>query len=85
MGMIFTHGITDDTRTFSMWLIRSIVQLDHGIQHSPLYGFQSIPYIRKSPGSDHAHGIIDIKLLHGLFQIPLMDLVKNIVFHGFSS
>ena len=29
MWMIFTHCITDNTRTFTMWLVRSIIQLDH--------------------------------------------------------
>ena len=30
VGMIFTHGITYDTCTFSMWFIRSVIQFDHG-------------------------------------------------------
>ena len=38
MGVIFTHGIADDTRTLTMGLIGSVVQLDHGVQHSSLYG-----------------------------------------------
>ena len=25
MWMVFTHGITDNTRTFSVWLVRSII------------------------------------------------------------
>ena len=31
MRMIFTHRITDDTGTFSVRLIRTVVQLDHGV------------------------------------------------------
>ena len=31
MWMIFTHCITDDTGTFTMWLIRTIVQFHHGM------------------------------------------------------
>ena len=27
--VIFTHGIANDTRAFSVWLIRPVVQLDH--------------------------------------------------------
>ena len=37
MRMIFTHGIADDTCAFSVRLIRSVVQLDHGVKHSALY------------------------------------------------
>ena len=31
MGMIFTHSITDDTGTLSVWLVRTIVQFNHRI------------------------------------------------------
>ncbi len=37
MGVIFTHGITYDTGTFSVGLIGTVVQLDHGIQDASLY------------------------------------------------
>ena len=35
--MVFTHRIPDNTRTFTMWLVRTIIQLYHGIQDTPLY------------------------------------------------
>ena len=79
--MIFTHGIADDTGTFTVRFIRAVIQLDHGIQNSSLHRFQSVSYIRKSTGRDNAHGIVDIRLFHGLLQIHLMDFIKNIVFH----
>ena len=81
MGMIFTHRITDDTGTLSVRLVRSVVQFDHGIQNTSLNRFQSIPHIRKGPRSDDAHGIVDIRLLHGFFEVYVMDFIKNIVFH----
>ena len=85
MGMIFTHGIADDTGAFTMRLVRTVVQFDHGIQDTSLHRFQPIPYIRKSTGNNDAHSIIDIGFFHGLFQIDVMDFVKNIVLHVSSS
>ena len=64
--VVFTHRITDNTRTFSVGLVRAVVQLDHGIEHSSLYRFQTVSYIRQCPGSDNAHGIVDIGGFHGL-------------------
>ena len=81
VGMIFTHGIADDTGAFTVRFIRAVIQLDHGIQNSSLHWLQSVPYIRKSAGRDNTHGIVDIRLFHGLLQIHLMDFIKNIVFH----
>ena len=36
VGMVFTHGIADDTGTFPMGFIRAVIQLYHGIEDSPL-------------------------------------------------
>ena len=81
--MIFTHGITDDTRAFTMWFIGSVIQLYHRVQDTSLNRFQSISYIRQRPGCDYAHGIIDIGCFHGLFQIYFPHIIKDlIVFHS---
>ena len=45
--MIFSHRITDNTGTFSVRLVGSVIQFYHGIQNSSLYRFQTVTYIRK--------------------------------------
>ena len=47
--VIFTHGIADDTGTFSVRLIRTVVQLNHGIKNPSLHRLETVPHIRKSP------------------------------------
>ena len=37
MGVVFTHGIADDTGAFSVRLIRTVVQLDHGVKNPSLH------------------------------------------------
>ena len=64
--VIFTHGIAHDTGGFPVRLIRSVVQLDHGVQDPPLHWFQTVPHIRKGPGSNNAHGVIDVGVFHCL-------------------
>ena len=66
VGMVFTHGIADDTGAFSVRLVRTVVQLDHGVKHAPLHGLQSVSHIRKGPGCDDAHGVVDVGGFHGL-------------------
>ena len=39
VGMIFTHGIADDTGTLTVRFVRTVVQFDHGEQDSPLNRF----------------------------------------------
>ena len=37
VGVIFTHGITDDTGALSVGLVGAVVQLHHGVQNSSLH------------------------------------------------
>ena len=78
MWMIFTHGITDDTGTLTMWLVRSVIQLNHCIQNTSLYRFQSISDIRQCTGSNNRHRIIDIGSFHCFFQIHRFDCIKTV-------
>ncbi len=84
MRVIFTHGITDDTRAFTVRLVRTVVQLDHRIKNTSLNRFQTVSYIRKRTRSNNTHGIIDIELFHGFFHIHFMNFIKNIIFHWYS-
>ena len=68
-------------RSFTMRFVRTIIQFYHGIQYTSLNRFQTISYIRQCSGSDNAHCIVNVRVLHGLFQIHLVDFVKNIIFH----
>ena len=46
MRMVLTHCIADDTRTFTMRLVRSIAQLAHCPENSSLNRLHSVPDIR---------------------------------------
>ena len=45
--VVFSHRITDDTRTLSVRLVRCIAHLVHRVQNSSLYRLQSVSYIGK--------------------------------------
>ena len=81
--VILTHRIADNTRAFSVRLVRSVIELAHRIQNTPLNGFQAVADIRKRALRDHAHGVIDIRALHCLFQVYVLYTVKNSVVHAF--
>ena len=77
MRMIFTHRIADDTCTFSMWFIRTVIQFYHGKQNTSLYRLHTISYIRKRTCCDYTHRIINIRCFHRLFQINFMNPVSG--------
>ena len=82
MGMIFSHGISHDTGTFSVRLVRSVVQFDHGEQDPSLHRLQAVPDIRKSSGGNNAHGVVDVGIFHFFLQIHVLYFIKNIIFHA---
>ena len=58
--MIFTHGISYDTGTFTVRAVVTDAQLIHIVKGPALYRLQSVTYIRQRSGNDNAHGVIDI-------------------------
>ena len=84
MRVIFTHGITYDTGTFSVWPIITDSQFIHIIQCSSLYRFQSVTHIRQGSGDNNTHGVIDIGFLHDL-RIVGGDYILLFCFHLFHS
>ena len=64
VGMVFTHGVADDTRAFPVWTVVADAQFVHIVQSPPLYRLEPVADIRQGAGDDHAHGIIDVRLLH---------------------
>ena len=60
MWMIFTHGISYDTGTFTVRAVVTDAQLIHIVKGPALYRLQSVTYIRQRSGNDNAHGVIDI-------------------------
>jgi len=77
MGMIFTHGIADDTRTFTVWSVITDSQFIHIIECTSLNRFKPISDIRQSTGNNDTHCIIDKRFLHGV----RIFCFNNLLFH----
>ena len=60
MRMIFTHGISNDTGTFTVRAVVADTELIHIVKGTALYRLQSVTYIRQCSGNDNAHGVVDI-------------------------
>jgi hypothetical protein len=61
--------VTDDAGGFLIRFIPVIAQFAHGEQRPPMHRFESIAHIRQRPADDHAHGVIEIRLPHFVFEI----------------
>ena len=61
MGMVFTQYLPDDSGGFLKGLIVAEPKLMHSIQHPAVYRLQSVTYIRKGPGDNDGHRIINVR------------------------
>ncbi len=62
--MIFTDHVADDAGRFDVFLVRRVPLFVHRIENAPMHGLQPVARIRQRPRHDHAHGVIEVGLLH---------------------
>ena len=73
MRVVFTNHITDDTRRLLIRLVVIVAEFAHGVEDASMYGLEAISYIRQCPSHDHAHGVVEVGLLHLVFKIDVQD------------
>ena len=64
MRMVFTDDVTDHAGRLLVGLVEVIAQLAHGVQNTPMDGFQTVSNIRQRAADDNAHRVVKIGLLH---------------------
>ena len=66
--MVFTDHVADDAGGLFEWAVPVVVELVHGEQHAPVYGFESIPGVRQRTAHNHAHRVVKVASAHFLFK-----------------
>ena len=78
MRMVLTHHVTNDTGGFFIGLIVIVTHLIHRIKHTAMHRLQAVPDIWKGPAYDDAHGVIEVRLLHLIFEINRYDFFREV-------
>ena len=66
--MVFTDHVTDDTRGLLIGFVMVVAKFAHGVQHAPVDGLEAVANIGQRAPDDDAHRIVEIGLLHLLFE-----------------
>ena len=77
--VVLANDVTDNTRRFLVGLVIVIAQLAHGEQRPPVYRFQPIARIGQRTSHNHAHGVIEIGLLHLVLDVDGQDFFREFV------
>ncbi len=77
VGMIFTDDVADDARRFLVGLVVIVAEFAHRVQHPPMHRFQSVADIGQRAADDYAHRVIEIGLLHLLFEAYRQNFLRD--------
>ena len=73
MGVVFAQHVAHAGGGFLKGLIGGQPAFKHGVENSPMHRLQPVPHIRQGAAHDHAHGVLDVGLLHFVHQLALGD------------
>ena len=76
--VILTDHVADYAGRFLVGLVPVVGQLGHGIKHTPMHRFQTITHIGKRTAHDHAHGVVEIRLAHLVFEVDRENLFCDV-------
>ena len=71
--VVLADHVADDARRLLVGLVVLIAQFAHGEQNAPVHGLEAIAHIGKGPPDDDAHGVIEVRLPHLVFEIHGQD------------
>ncbi len=66
--VVLADHVADDARRLLVGLVPVVGKLVHGEKHAPMHGFQAIAHVRQRPADDHAHGVVEVRVTHLLFE-----------------
>ena len=67
--MIVAGSVAADLGALAVAAIRSEAQVVHGHEDAPLHGLQAVAHVGHRARDDHAHRVVEIRLLHLGFDI----------------
>ncbi len=74
VGVIFAQHFTDDTRALLVRPgVHQIEVVIHGVENAPMDRLEPIAHIRQGARHDHAHGVIEVGVLHGAGDVDGKD------------
>ena len=73
--VIFTDHVTDHARRLLVGLVPVVAEFVHGEQHAPVHWLQSVTHVRQRAAHDHAHGVIEVRFAHLVFEIDRNGLL----------
>ena len=72
--VIDTHDVADHARGFPVRPVPIVTGFLHGVENAPMHRLKAVANVGQRAGNDHAHGVIEIRALHLVFDIDRLDV-----------
>ena len=67
--MELTHHVADDAGGLLRGAVKVQPHLVHHVENAAMHGLQTVADIRQRAAHDHAHGVIEVRALHLVFDV----------------
>ena len=84
VGMVLTDDIAHHAGGLLVRLVPVVAELVHGEQHAPMHRLQAIAHVGQRTADDHAHRVIEVRLLELVLDIDWQNLSGDVT-HGSSN
>ena len=84
VGVVLTDDIAHHAGGLLVGLVPVVAELVHGEQHAPVHRLEAIAHIRQRPADDHAHRVIEVRLLEFVLDVDWQNLSGDVT-HGSSN
>ncbi len=74
--MVFAHDVADDSGALAGGLVGRQAHLLHGVENAAMYRLQSVADVGQRAPDNHRHRIVEIRLLHLLFDIDGLNVER---------
>ena len=76
--VVLTDDVTDDTGRLLVGLIPVDAQLVHRVEHAPMHRLETVPNVRECTADDDAHGVVEVRLPHLVFEVDVQDFACDL-------
>ncbi len=73
MRVELPHDVADHAGALGERLVGTVTTVEHRVDHATVDGLQSVTHLGQRAPDDHAHRVIEVRTLHLLLQIDLVD------------
>ena len=66
--MVITHNLADDFGGLAVGTVVHQTHLVHAVENATMHRLEAIPYVRQGSPHDDAHGVIEVRGVHLVFD-----------------